>query len=251
MNGGRIIWLNAEDPPAAFPPINNAMREPDGLLAAGGDLSTKRLVYAYREGIFPWYDEGQPILWWSPDPRCIIEPGDFHVSRRLLRELKTSKLELSFNQSFADVMRACAEPRPPQLGTWITPDMLAAYERLNREGWAHSIEVRDGGELIGGVYGIAIGRVFFGESMFSARTNASKIAMLGLSAIARSGAFELIDCQVVSSHLMTIGAETIPRPDFLDKLRTLCEPATPFEAWPEGCISVQDLASKWRQGSLQ
>ena len=244
MNGGRVAWLNPDDPPDAFPPLENATREPDGLLAAGGDLSVQRVLYAYRNGIFPWYDEGQPILWWSPDPRCVMQPRDLHVSRRLRRELMKSVLQLTFNQSFAEVIRACAEPRPSQMGTWITPDMLAAFDNLHAQGWAHSIEVRNDGALVGGLYGLAIGRVFFGESMFSRQSNASKAAMLGLCNVARSKVFQLIDCQVVSKHLISMGAAPISRQDFKHLLTKLCDPASSFSGWPKKPVEVRDLLAE-------
>ena len=181
MSNNPITWLNPSDPPEAFPDVEQALNEPDGLLAAGGDLSSERLFAAYRCGIFPWYDEGQPILWWSPNPRCVLRPEDFHVATRLKRQIRASSLSLSYNRAFGEVIRACAGKRDSQQGTWITPQMLAAYERLHDEGWAHSIEVFDGKQLIGGVYGLCIGRIFFGESMFSTQANASKIALLGLT----------------------------------------------------------------------
>ena len=189
MSGNRVVWLAAHDKPDAFPPINQAMTEPDGLLAAGGDLSTERLLAAYRHGIFPWYDDGQPILWWSPDPRCVLYPAEFHTARRLRREIASSRAELTFNQSFDSVIKACSEPRPSQQGTWITEEMMAAYSQLHREGWAHSIEVLQGSELIGGIYGIAIGGVFFGESMFSRASNASKYAFCALSQVLDNAGF--------------------------------------------------------------
>ena len=168
MTNGRVVWLSEQDPPDAFPPVGEALREPDGLLAAGGDLCTPRLLAAYRQGIFPWYDDGQPVLWWSPDPRCVFGPGDLHLSRRFLQEARKSTLAIRVNTAFADVIQRCAEPRRHQQGTWITRDMRDAYRRLHTEGWAHSIEIWDEDELAGGLYGLGIGRAFFGESMFSA-----------------------------------------------------------------------------------
>ncbi len=242
MSSNRVAWLTPDDPPGAFPSIHAALREPNGLLAAGGDLSSARLLYAYRAGIFPWYDDGQPILWWSPDPRCVIRPGGVHVARRLRRYLKTSSAELTFNRRFGDVIRACAEPRRDEHGTWITPGIVTAFEHLHADGWAHSIEVTEDAQLIGGIYGVAIGRVFFGESMFSRETNASKFAMLGLSRVLESNRFELIDCQVESAHLMTLGATTMPRIDFARILESACDPALRFDNWPESPILVPRLA---------
>ena len=223
----RITWLRPEDPPEAFPAVENAFREPDGLLAAGGDLSEARLIYAYRHGIFPWYDEGQPILWWSPDPRCVIEPAELRISRRNQRAIRRAGFEVTFNRSFAEVIAACAEPRIDQLGTWITPAMTQAYCRLHDAGWAHSVEIWRDNRLVGGMYGIASGQVFFGESMFSRETNASKAAIAVLCRhMVRSG-LELLDCQVVSPHLLSLGARNIPRLEFCKRLSTLCVAETP------------------------
>ena len=237
----RLTWLNPGDPPDAFPPVDHALREPDGLLAAGGDLSVERLVYAYRNGIFPWYDEGQPLLWWSPDPRCVMQPGDFHLSRRSRRYLRASQATVRFNSTFDEVIRACAAPRPTQQGTWITPDMIRAYEQLHREGWAHSIEIWLDGELAGGLYGLAIGRAFFGESMFSASPNASKAALLTLATLMDQRVFGIVDCQVLSSHLLSLGATMLPRSRFIDAIASLCEPASRFENWPDEPIPVAEL----------
>ena len=237
----RIVWISTNDPPDAFPNIEMAMQEPDGLLAAGGDLSTSRLLAAYRLGIFPWFDDGQPILWWSPNPRCVLVPGEFHASRRLRRELRSSAAEIRFNTGFADVIRRCAEPRIAQQGTWITPEMIAAYERLHQEGWAHSIEVWQEQDLIGGLYGLAIGRVFFGESMFSRRSNASKYALFALSRCLQADGFELIDCQVLSQHLTTLGATLIPRSAFASQLRAACDPPQPYSSWPQRPLAAADI----------
>lgn len=243
MSAARIIWLDPQDPPDAFPDIDDALAEPDGLLAAGGDLGSARLIEAYRRGIFPWFDDGQPILWWAPDPRCVLPPGEFHVARSLKRAVRNSSCEIRFNTAFADVIRACAAPRPSQPGTWITGDMIAAYERLYEEGWAHSVEVWNGADLAGGVYGLAIGRLFFGESMFSAETNGSKFAMLALSRILAANEFALIDCQVASPHLTTLGARMIPRSAFAEILNDACNPTVRFENWPVGPIKVAELQS--------
>ncbi len=237
----RITWLGPGDPPDAFPPVEAALHEPDGLLAAGGDLSSARLLYAYRKGIFPWYDEGQPLLWWSPDPRCVLRPGDFRLSRRDRRYIRRSGDVLRYNTAFGDVIRACAGPRRSQQGTWITTDMVHAYERLHEEGWAHSIEVWREDRLVGGLYGIAIGRVFFGESMWSAEPNASKTALLSLARSMDSGDFGLLDCQVLSQHLVGLGAVVIPRSEFLGIMEPLCQPERPFENWPSDPISASEL----------
>lgn len=241
MSDGRVIWLTADDPPAAFPPVENALREPDGLLAAGGDLTAERLLAAYRMGIFPWYDEGQPLLWWSPDPRCVFLKGDFRLSRRLHKSLKRSSIELRFNTAFADVIRACAGPRRHEQGTWITNDMIIAYERLHDAGWAHSIEVWRDERMIGGLYGLIIGRTLFGESMFSDESDASKIALLALNRMLHAGTLGMIDCQVQSSHLLSLGASVIPRSRFTKLLDSHCEPAKPFKSWPGDPIKVPEL----------
>lgn len=242
MSRGRVTWLAAGDAPDAFPPVADALAEPNGLLAAGGDLSTPRLLAAYRRGIFPWYDEGQPLLWWSPDPRCVFRPGDLRVSRRLQREVRRSPYELRFNTAFAEVIRACAGPRRHQRGTWITPDMRNAYERLHHEGWAHSIEVWDQDALVGGLYGLAIGRAFFGESMFSRASNASKLTLLYLDRLLASGIFGLLDCQVESRHLLSLGAVTLPRAEYVQRVDALCTPPDPFAGWPSTPLGVQALA---------
>ena len=228
----RIAWIPADAPPDAFPDIGGAMRDPDGLLAAGGDLGSPRLLAAYRRGIFPWFGPGQPILWWSPDPRCVLFPGAFHASRRLRRELRGSDAEIRFNTCFDGVVAACAEPRPGQDGTWIVPEMMAAYSRLHREGWAHSIEVWQQDALIGGLYGVVIGRAMFAESMFSRRSNASKYALYALSQLLKARDFAVIDCQVMSRHLTTLGAVPLPRARFAGILAASCDPAERFGDWP-------------------
>ena len=220
---GRITWLGPNDPADAFPPVEAALDEPDGLLAAGGDLSSERLLYAYGKGIFPWYDEGQPLLWWSPDPRCVLRPGEFRLSRRNRRYIRQS----------GDVRS--------QQGTWITSDMIRAYERLHAEGWAHSVEVWRDDRLVGGLYGIAIGRVFFGESMWSAEPNTSKTALLCMARYMDTGDFGLLDCQVLSEHLVGLGATVIPRNEFLRIMEPLCQPVRRFENWPAGPIPATEL----------
>jgi leucyl/phenylalanyl-tRNA--protein transferase len=225
----RIAWISKDDPPDAFPPVDQAFDEPNGLLAAGGDLSADRLLYAYRHGIFPWYDDGQPILWWSPDPRCILRPKEFHIGKRLRRSLKSSGMKVSFNLAFSEVIDACAEHRDGQAGTWITEDMKRAYKDLHRDGFAHSVDVWQGDMLVGGLYGLGIGRVFFGESMFSRENNASKAAMLALCSELLSRDVGLLDCQVVSPHLMSLGARLVHRAEFAEQLESECEPATRIE----------------------
>src|SRR5690242_20153697 len=188
-----IPWLEAAD---RFPPVERALREPNGLLAAGGDLSVERLVQAYRGGIFPWYSEGQPILWWSPDPRMALVPGELKVSRSLRKRIAKRDYAVRVDTAFEDVMRACAAPRRDDGGTWIMPEMIAAYTRLHRAGYAHSVETWIGGRLAGGLYGVALGRMFYGESMFAAVPDASKIALAHLVRQLERWQFGLIDCQM-------------------------------------------------------
>ena len=210
----RIPWLPA-DPAAPFPPLALARREPDGLLAAGGDLSPTRLLSAYRGGIFPWFGPGEPILWWSPDPRCVFDTRAMHEPRRLRRWRRGCDYLLEADRDFDAVVAACAAPRGGEAGTWILPEMRAAYGRLHEAGHAHSIEVRaPDGRLVGGLYGVAIGRMFFAESMFSAETNASKLALLGLGWTLAEWGWPLIDAQVRSAHLETLGARMMARDTF-------------------------------------
>lgn len=241
MKSPQIAWISAGDPPTSFPSIETACNVPDGLLAAGGDLSEARLLYAYRHGIFPWYSEGQPILWWSPDPRCVIFPDRLHISRRTRRALRHSNFEIRFDSACDTVIARCAEDRPGQDGTWITREMRAAYAALHDSGWVHSIETWSNGELVGGMYGLAIGKAFFGESMFSAETNASKAAMLALCQLLVEQDFRLLDCQVESPHLVTLGAERVPRRRFADMLAEACTPATRVNAWPAGALGAREL----------
>jgi leucyl/phenylalanyl-tRNA--protein transferase len=231
-----IRWLRPSDPPEAFPPVTQALREPDGLLCAGGDLSPQRLLAAYRRGIFPWFNAGQPILWWSPDPRMVLVPQDFKVSRSLAKSVRNRGYRVTSNTAFAEVIARCAESGGRATGgTWITDAMREAYLELHRLGHAQSVEVwqgaepgGDGGEtlgeprLVGGLYGIRLGRMFFGESMFSTATDASKVALHWLATQAAALGIELIDCQMATSHLASLGARAISRGEFLAWLeRTL------------------------------
>lgn len=202
-----------------FPPTNEALESPNGLLAAGGGLSTERLLAAYRCGVFPWYEAPQPVLWWTPDPRSVLFPDELHISRSLRKTLRANTFTLSVDMQFIPVMRECAVLRRDDGGTWINEDMLAAYGRLHSMGHAHSVEVTDAdGMLVGGLYGIALGRVFFGESMFSRKTDASKVALVALVSIAKRGGFHMIDCQVENPHLNSLGARNINRLDFEQRL---------------------------------
>lgn len=214
-----LHWITPDQPVDAFPPPDHALRDPDGLLAIGGDLSRERLLSAYRKGIFPWFNPGQPVLWWSPDPRAVLFPTELHMSRRLRRKLRQQPFEFSVDANFADVMRACATiPRHGQRGTWITDEMFAAYCDLHDAGYAHSIEVWSNRRLVGGIYGVALGKVFFGESMFSAMADASKAAMLLLVREMQARGFALLDCQIASDHLASLGSREIGRREFLQLL---------------------------------
>jgi leucyl/phenylalanyl-tRNA--protein transferase len=214
--------LDPRDPQAPFPPVELAEKEPDGLLAVGGDLSPTRLLNAYRRGIFPWFNAGDPILWWSPDPRTVLTPDRIHVSRSLAKTLRRGEFEVSLDRAFARVIAGCAAPRRQGEGTWILPTMARAYERLHRLGCAHSVEVWRDGELAGGLYGVALGRVFFGESMFSFVSDASKVALVHLCQTLAARGFILIDCQMNSDHLARLGAVRIPRGTFSALLDVLC-----------------------------
>jgi len=206
-----------------FPPVNLA--SPEGLLAIGGDLAARRLIEAYRHGIFPWYSEGQPIMWWSPDPRAVLFPGKMKISRSLMKTFRKNKFDVSFDVAFREVVTACSQPRAQQKehGTWITSEMLVAYERLHELGYAHSVEVWHEKKLVGGLYGVSLGRAFFGESMFSRVTDSSKIALMMLAKQLEKWKFHFIDCQLPSDHLSSLGVETIRRSDFLQLLNKALE----------------------------
>lgn len=226
-----IRWLSPAEGPESMPPASAALEEPNGLIAAGGALEPEWLLAAYRRGIFPWYETGQPILWWSPDPRAVLRPADLHVSRSLHRRLRKGEFEVTADGAFDAVVAGCAEPRGYTDSTWITADMANAYSRLHRLGFAHSFEAWSGGELVGGLYGVAIGRVFFGESMFKRRSDASKVAFVqGVRFLAARG-FALIDCQVATSHLSRLGATSMPRNEFVTFLRRHCVPQEPDFSW--------------------
>jgi leucyl/phenylalanyl-tRNA--protein transferase len=206
-----IPWLKGEDP---FPPVSKALKAPNGLLCAGGDLSPERIVDAYSHGIFPWFSEGDPILWWSPDPRMVLFPGELKVSRSLRKAVARGAYETRVDTAFRDVMEACAEPRDGQGGTWIVPEMVEAYTRLHELGFVHSVESWIDGELAGGLYGMALGKVFFGESMFARAPDASKVALFKLVERLRADGFRVIDCQQATPHLASLGAREIPRKAF-------------------------------------
>lgn len=225
-----LPWLTAAH---EFPPLATALSEPNGLLAVGGDLAPERLLAAYRRGIFPWYSPGEPILWWSPDPRMVLFPAEFKVSRSLGRTLRRGGYEVRLDTAFARVIAACAQtPRRGQHGTWIVPEMQAAYRRLHELGLAHSVETWVDGELVGGLYGIALGRMFYGESMFSWRSDASKIAVAHLAAYLERLGFGMVDCQMHTTHLASLGAREIPRDDFIARLNALVAAGPAPGPWP-------------------
>jgi len=228
-----IPFLGPADP---FPPVDQALDNPDGLLAAGGSLSTRRLVEAYRRGIFPWFSEGDPILWWSPDPRTVLHPARIHVSHSLRKRLRQQAFAVTIDRAFARVLDGCASPRADDTGTWLSPQMRRAYTALHQAGVAHSIEVWMDGELAGGIYGVALGLMFYGESMFTRRTDASKIAMVRLAEQLDRWAFPLIDCQLETDHLVSLGAEPMPRRRFIAEVEQLVKQPAPV--W----VIADDLA---------
>lgn len=224
-NALSLPWLDPGDP---FPPVERALRRPNGLLAAGADLSEATLVDAYSRGIFPWSGEGEPLLWWSPDPRMVLRLDEFHVSRSLGRRIRSGVFRTSLDEAFGEVIDGCAEGRAGAEGTWITPEIRAAYVALHASGVAHSAEAWAGSSLAGGVYGVAIGRMFFGESMFTRQTDASKVAMAALVAQLARWGFDTIDCQMATSHLASLGAREVPRREFLrDVARLTALPGPP------------------------
>ena len=223
-----LPWLDRDTP---FPPLETALQAPNGLLAAGADLQPWRLLDAYRQGIFPWYNPDEPVLWWSPDPRMVLFPDELRVTRSLDKTLRNKPYQIRIDTAFRRVMQSCAEPREPGGGSWIGPDIVDAYERLQRLGYAHSIETWIDGELCGGLYGVAIGKMFYGESMFARRTDASKIAFVHLVRQLQRWGFGMIDCQMRTEHLASLGGRTIPRAQFAAKLKLL--------------IAQPDVATPW------
>lgn len=215
----RLHWLDPRDPQQPFPPAHLAMRDPNGLLAIGGDLSVARLIRAYSSGIFPWYNPDEPILWWSPDPRAVLHPGAMRVTRSLHKSVRRADHAVTLDQAFEAVLEACSGPRARGKGTWLGSEMRQAYTQLHERGYAHSVEVWRQGALVGGLYGVALGRVYFGESMFSHATDTSKIALYWLCQQLHAWKFELLDCQVGSEHLKSLGAIDISRERFLNQLR--------------------------------
>ncbi len=223
-----IPWL---DSPAAFPDVSRALKEPAGLLCAGGNLEPATLIAAYSRGIFPWFSDDQPILWWSTDPRMVLFPDEFKYSKSLAKTVRTQKFDVRFDTAFAEVIEGCAAPRTADGGTWIVAEMQAAYTRLHQLGVAHSVESWREGKLVGGLYGIALGRMFFGESMFARETDASKVALVALVEKLKQDGFELIDCQQETKHLARFGARPIARRDFVQRLAKLINSGEPHSPW--------------------
>lgn len=225
-----IPWLEGAAP---FPPVDSALRRPNGLLCAGGDLSPERLLEAYRHGIFPWFSEGEPILWWSPDPRMVLFPAELNISRSLAKTLRRGQYEVRLDTAFPSVIRECSQPRPGQEGTWITAEMQQAYGRLHELGHAHSVETWIDGQLAGGLYGMAIGRAFYGESMFSRVSDASKIALAHLARYLERRGFAVIDCQMRTAHLASLGAREIRRHELVRGLETWTTEGQGAGKWPQ------------------
>jgi leucyl/phenylalanyl-tRNA--protein transferase len=223
-----LAWLERGDP---FPPVERALKNPNGLLAAGADLSIERLLEAYRRGIFPWYSNGQPPLWWSPDPRMVLECTALKVSRSLSKSIRNKGYVVRIDTAFAEVLRGCSEPRRDEAATWLGADMRVAYTRLHEQGYAHSFETWRDGVLVGGLYGVAVGRMFYGESMFSRATDASKVALVKLVQVLKSGGFPLVDCQMHTPLLESLGARDIPRREFLRALAGLVNYPEPPMKW--------------------
>ena len=238
-----LSWLPAR--PVRFPPVSHALRDPEGLLAAGGELTPEWLLAAYRHGIFPWYSDDQPILWWCPNPRMVLFPDELRIARSLGKRLRNGGLLVTFDRAFETVVRACAAPRKGQPGTWITEEMHAAYVTLHRLGYARSLEVWPGAELVGGLYGVAMGPVFFGESMFSRASDASKVALVHLVRAMRAGGGRLIDCQMHTRHLASLGARDIARTEFINYLEScLATPEHKDSQYPLPCWGLPDGPSR-------
>lgn len=253
-NPVRLHWLDPRDANQPFPAPHRAMRDPNGLLAIGGDLSVTRLVRAYSSGIFPWYNPNEPILWWCPDPRAVLEPGRFHVSHSLRKRIARADYAVTLDRAFAAVLDGCTATRRGSHGTWLGPDMKHAYIELQAEGHAHSAEVWRNGHLIGGLYGVALGRAFFGESMFSTETDGSKLALYWLCQQLKAWHFDLIDCQIASDHLQSLGAVEMPRERFLVRLRHAVQQTGHSGSWafdiagvPSGAAH-RSAASRLRAG---
>ncbi len=236
-----IPWLSGQDP---FPAVTSALAQPNGLLAVGGDLSPDRLLDAYRQGIFPWYSKGRPILWWSPDPRMVLALDEFRVSRSLRKRVRSGVFDVRVDTAFGQVMVACAAtPREGQGGTWITKAMIDGYSALHRQGYAHSIETWRDGRLVGGLYGVALGRMFFGESMFALQTDASKVALVHLVDLLEGLGVSHVDCQQETEHLASFGARPIPRRRFAALLGELVNSCDPPPGWRSSAMETNQTAS--------
>ena len=229
----QLTILDPHNPRQDFPPLTKAMIDPDGLLAAGGCLSEKRLLKAYRSGIFPWYSPGEPILWWSPNPRLVLFPEQLKVSRSLRKTLRQNIFTFTIDRAFNQVISACAKPRSYSEGTWISDDIQQAYRRLHQSGYAHSAEAWLNDELVGGLYGVALGKVFFGESMFHTYTDASKVVFASLVERLKAWDYQVIDCQVHSEHLASLGAINCERSDFIGLLNQYCDEPANVCAWQQ------------------
>jgi leucyl/phenylalanyl-tRNA---protein transferase len=227
----QLTVLDPNDPEQRFPSLTQALSVPDGLLAVGGCLSTSRVLNAYRQGIFPWNSPDEPILWWSPNPRLVLFPDKLVYSRSLAKTLRKQKFSITIDQAFDEVVNACAQPRKEDLGTWITAGIFQAFYDLHQSGYAHSIEVWLKGELVGGLYGIAMGRVFFGESMFYCETDASKVAFVRLVERLKDWGYQVVDCQISTGHLINFGAEKIARSEFSELLEQYCDVSPDPSAW--------------------
>jgi leucyl/phenylalanyl-tRNA--protein transferase len=234
-----LHWIKPSDPPDRFPDPERALTDPNGLLAVGGDLSIERLLVAYQLGIFPWYQDDQPILWWSPNPRAVLFPRELHVSRSLQKTLRQNRYAVSVDQDFAGVITGCANERT-DTGTWITTEMEIAYQQLHEAGHAHAIEIWCDGQLAGGLYGVNIGHVFFGESMFSRQTDASKVALVQLANICLETGIGLVDCQLASTHLASLGSREIARSEFRELLRRYTQFPSPT-GWARSNIEAREL----------
>ncbi|WP_353571202.1 leucyl/phenylalanyl-tRNA--protein transferase [Candidatus Albibeggiatoa sp. nov. BB20] len=241
----RPYWIPFNSDPYDFPPVEHALEHPDGLLAIGGDLSMKRLLVAYRKGIFPWFSDEEPILWWSPSERMVLFPEHLHISRSLKKTLRKQTFEVTFDQCFTEVIQHCAGPRRRQQGTWITQEMLNAYSNLHEHQYAHSVEIWYDGELVGGLYGVAIGKVFYGESMFALMADASKVAFVYFSRQLQRWGYELVDCQVYTNHLDSLGAVEIAREDYTKLLDHLC----PLQGYNDQWV-FDDLGWEAQTGGL-
>lgn len=228
-----LTLLDPNQADQAFPPVALALSEPDGLLAVGGCLSTQRIINAYSQGIFPWYSDEDPILWWSPDPRLVIFPEQLHISKSLHKTLRRQVFQISIDTAFTEVIKACAAPRSKETGTWLSPEMQTAYIRLHQEGHAHSVEAWQDNKLVGGLYGLAVGQVFFGESMFHSKTDASKAAFVSLIKQLSLWGYQIIDCQVHTPHLISLGAEEITRQRFSALLQQYHQRQPAATAWQQ------------------